>query len=274
MLSYFASLLRSAVVLAIVAVPLAPHANAETVRIGGTGAGLAAMQSLGDSLMAADPTVRVVVLPSLGTPGGLRALAAREIDVAITVRPLTEQEQAKGLQETVCVRSALVFASTHADPVGLTRAGLPRLFADEAPTWPDGTPLKIILRSRASSEYVYLAKIIPGIAAAIETAHRRPGMPIASTDQENADLAQRAVGSLAITTLLQIRAERLRLRPLAIDGVFPDLASLSDKTYPFLFNLCAVLRADDAGVARKFVAHMASPAGLALLRGFDAVPVE
>lgn len=248
--------------------------HADTIRIGGSGAGLGALRHLGDSFTAQNPEIRVNVLPSLGTPGGLRALIAADIDIALALRELTAAEKAQGITETVCVATAMIYVTSRPAPTALTRAQLPGIYANPAPSWPDGQPLKIILRSRAGSENAYLATLIPGMAPAMDAAYRRPGMPVGATDQENADLALRTAGSLAVTTLLQVRAEHLALTILPIDGFAPSAASIADKTYPFPLRLCLVVRANAAPATTAFLSHITSTAGQALLRTMDANVIE
>ena len=72
-------------------------ADGTVVRVGGTGIALAAMQQVGASLTAAEPGIRVEVLPSMGTPGGIKALAEGAIDVAVVARALKPDEKAKGV---------------------------------------------------------------------------------------------------------------------------------------------------------------------------------
>lgn len=206
--------------------------TATTLRIGGTGIGLAAMQAVGDNLSAVEPDFRAEVLPSLETAGGLLALRDGAIDLALSGRRLRPEERAGGLTEAACANTALVFASSRSTPGDITRSDLPRLYSEVRPTWPDGTPMKVILRSRAGSEVPFLTATVPGIGEAFEKAYRRPGTPVGATDQENVELAQKIPGSLAVTTLLQVRAERLNLRVLALDGVVPTAGTIANKTYP------------------------------------------
>lgn len=250
------------------------ESSAATLRIGGTGMGLAAMQAMGDSLAAVDADIRVEVLPSMGTPGGLAALKAGAIDVAIAARNLTPAERTQGFAEAGCVTTALVFASSLKQVPGIARADLPRFYAEARPTWPDGSPVKVILRSRAGSELPYLAAAVPGLGEALEKAFRQPGLPVGATDQENAELAQKIAGSFAIATLLQIRAERLNLRVLSLDGVEPSPATIADKTYPFTVPFCLALPASPSPEAIKFSDYFHSSAGRALMRSFGTLPAD
>jgi phosphate transport system substrate-binding protein len=262
----------AAVGLMLCAAPQVGIAADDVVRIGGTGMALAAMAQIGEGLTSADPSIRVEVLPSLGTPGGLRALAERAIDVAVIGRSLTAAEQAKGAVEAACMTTALVFASSHPAPSGFAQADLPGIYAGSAPLWPDGKPLKILLRSRAGSENAYLIAAIPGMEAALEKAYRRPDVPVATTDQENADLASRTANSFAIMSLLQIRAERLNLRTIPLDGVPATAETLANQTYPLSMRVCVVIASSPTPSAARFVAHLRSAPAQALLQTLGAAP--
>jgi phosphate transport system substrate-binding protein len=249
-------------------------AEQNVVRIGGTGIALAAMREVGSSLTAADPGMEVEVLPSMGTPGGIKALAEGAIDLAVVARPLKPDEKAKGIDEVACMTTALVFASSHKAATGVTRAQLPTLYTDASPKWADGAPLTVVLRSRSGSENPYLVAAVPAMGPALEAAFKRPGLPVASTDQDNAKLAMQISGSLATMTLLQLRAERLDLSVLPFDGVMPSFRTIADKTYPFPIRICMVMAKDAAPAAKRFIAHLRSPAGKAVLESFSAVLAE
>jgi phosphate transport system substrate-binding protein len=248
-----------------------PPAFAEAiVRIGGTGIALAALQEVGASLTAAEPGVRVEILPSMGTPGGIKALIAGAIDIAVAARPLKPEEKALGLAEAACMATALVFVSSHKKASGVTLAQLPGFYADTSPNWPDGTPLKIILRSRAGSENPYLIAANPAMGAALDTAYKRQGMPVGSTDQENAKLALDTTGSFTVMTLLQVKAEHLDLNVLPLDGISPSAQTLANKTYPFPLRLCLVVSNRKQPASERFVAHLRSTAGTDLIESLGA----
>jgi phosphate transport system substrate-binding protein len=249
-------------------------AEPNTVRIGGTGIALAALRDLATSLTAIEPGIQVDVLPSMGTPGGIKALAEGAIDIAVVARPLKPEEKQKGLGETACMTTALVFASSHKGATGVTRAQLPSLYADASPRWPDGTPLNVILRSRAGSENPYLAAAVPAMGPALEAAFKRPGLPVASTDQDNARLAGQISGSFAVMTLLQARGERLDLTIVPFDGVAAAAETIASKTYPFPIRICLAVANNATAATTRFVAHLHSPAGAALMHSLGAILSE
>lgn len=249
-------------------------ADGVVVRVGGTGIALAAMQQVGASLTAAEPGIKIDVLPSMGTPGGIKALTQGAIDVAVVARALKPEEKAKGVAEAACMTTALVLASSHMAASGVTRAQLPDLYADAAPKWPDGLPLKVILRSRAGSENPYLIAAIPAMDPALDAAFKRPGVPVASTDQDNAKLAAQITGSFAVMTLLQLKGEKLDLRVLDLDGIAASAATIANGSYPFPIRICVLLPAEPAPAAARFVAHLRSKAGKTIVESLGASPAD
>ncbi len=249
-------------------------ASAETVRVGGTGMAIGMMTGIGDRLHARAPELDVRVLPSMGTKGGLRALADGTIEVAMAGRRLNAEERANGLTEAACVRTPLSFATSHPKPTSLARADLPSIFSDPAPRWADGTPLKVILRARSGSEMPYLASQVPGLGDAFQAAGGRQGMAMGTTDQQNAELAIRIQGSLAMMTLLQIRSEGLALRAVALDGVEPSAETLADGSYPFSMQICMVLPPAPTPGTVELLREFRSEEGRALIRRLGAEPAE
>jgi phosphate transport system substrate-binding protein len=243
---------------------------ADPVRVGGTGMGLALMRTAGDALEAARPEIKVQVLPSLGTSGGLRALAAGAIEVALATRPAGSEENANGIVTANCMTTALIFATSRRGDFNIASAELPTLYREADPRWPDGQPLKVILRARSGSENPYLVKVYPALEEAFAAAFRRPGIPVGATDQENADLAQRTSGSFAIATLLQLQSEHLNLRPIAIDGVTPTPETIGDGRYPLPLPVCLLIRQNAPQHVRDVAGYVATPDGRALVRQYGA----
>jgi phosphate transport system substrate-binding protein len=96
----------SAVAGALALLALAPGAaSAEMIRIGGAGAALATVQALGEQLAARHAGYQALILPSLGSEGGLRALSLGMIDLALATRSLRPEEAAAGAHEAACLRT-------------------------------------------------------------------------------------------------------------------------------------------------------------------------
>lgn len=80
-------------------------AQAETLRISGTGVALGGIILLGDAFEAENPGTTIEVLPSLGSSGGIKALLAGALGLSVSSRPLKDDEKEGGAM-------AKIYAST------------------------------------------------------------------------------------------------------------------------------------------------------------------
>jgi phosphate transport system substrate-binding protein len=240
-------------------------AAAQTLRLGGTGTAAEMLRQVGAKFTVATG-VKVDVIPSLGSTGAIRALADGLLDIAVPARPLKADESAAGLSEVATLRTPYVLATSHHGLNELKTADLPKIFAAERATWIDGTAIRIILRPRSETDTALLGKLFAGMDQAIEAARRRPEVPTAATDQDNADLAERVPDSLTGTTLTQLKTEHRNLRVVPLDGVEPTLANFESGAYPFAKKLHFILRPNSASDAQRFVDFLRSPEGEKALR--------
>jgi phosphate transport system substrate-binding protein len=252
--------------LARAAIPIAAFlglttvASADTLRIGGVGAATAFLPALFSAFEPGAAT-NLKIIPSLGSNGGLRALEDGVLDIAVSGRPLTPDELARDLTQAATIRTPFVLVTSHRRPNGLASAAILDVYKSKLATWADGSPIRIILRPRSDSDTLVLGGLLPGMAEAIEQARRRPDIPIAATDQDNASLAEQVPGSLTGSTFTQIKTEQRNLRFVAINQVEPSLENLQSGAYPFEKALSFVLPAKKAPAAERFIAFVRSPAG-------------
>ena len=268
----FRSGLKVAAVAAIALVSGTAEAGEKVVRIGGTGMGLGISEELGAAFAQENPDVEVSVLPSMGSTGGMQALADKAIDVGLSGRPLKPKEAANGFTPSLCLVTPLVFATSRSDPNGIDVSELPRLYSSPAPTWKDGTPLKVIMRAHSGSEHPYLADRVSGLKQAFDQAFMRPEIAIGKTDQENARLAERISGSFAIMTLLQIRSEDLKVNVVPINGKRPSARDAAAGSYPFPISVCFIKGPDTPPHALRFLDFLKSDTALRIMENREAVP--
>ena len=256
----------------------ASHALADgtvdEIVIGGTGAILGTMRTLGEAFRSQEPDVSVEVLPSLGSTGGIRALDDGAIDIAVAARPLRGEEEDDHLLSYFFARSPFMLFSSHPNPDGIEPDALAQMYADPGARWSDGTPVRLILRPENDSGMTYLETFFPGILGAIEAARDRPDVPVALTAQDNLAMAQRVAGSLTAATLTQVITEEAMLNPMSISGITPAVATLEHGAYPLekRFFLVVVLPVGD--VVERFLTFVESPRGREILRRTGNIPVR
>ncbi len=245
--------------------PCAALADSGTLRIGGTGGAMGMMARVARSW---GPTagLRIEVLPALGTAGGLRAAIDGVLDLVVAGRPLSVAEMAAGLRTVLGLRTLYVLATTQRDPPSLTQGAVARLFAAPDSAWPDGTPVRVVLRPSTETDYLVMFALFPGTEQAVAALRRRDDIPLASTDQDNVEIAARLPGSLIGTTLTQILTERPDLRMVPIDGVAPSVASLQDDSYRYRKPFFLVESGQPRPAVQRLLAFLHSAQGQALMR--------
>ena len=242
--------------------------------MGGTGMALATIRQIADAFVASQSGVAVDVLPSLGTGGGLSAVAAGAIDIALSARQLNDADHAKGLQSQAYARTPVAFVTPPTTVVdGITMSNVVAIFAGTMTTWPDGTPIRLIRREPSDADWSMLRNVSEAMAQAIEVALQRPGLLTVATDQEAADALERLRGSFGVLSLGQLSAEARRLKPLALDDVMPGVEEIRSGRYPLSRTLYAVWSAQAKPGVAKFLAFLRSQPTGALLARLGHIPV-
>ena len=249
-----------------------PPAPAATIAVGGTGGATEPMRLIGARYAASGADTPIDVVPGLGSGGAISAAADGVIQLAVSGRPLTAAETARGLTTAFVICTPYVLASSHPEPASLDRTAVAGIYARNAPLWPDGQPIRIVLRPKGESDNDVLFRSFPGVEEAVGKARQRDSVPVAATDQENADMAEHIPGSLVGSTYAQMITERRSLRMVAIDGVAPGIAAYENGLYPFGKHLHVIAARDPSPALTRLLAFMRSPDGLAALRESGLVP--
>lgn len=254
---------------AMLALPAAgPATAAERIRIGGTGVALGTMQRMADGFTAANPDISVVVLPSLGTIGAIKAVPRGGVEVGLSTRPLTADELKQGVVSFEYARSPLVFAvSVRSKVHAVTLAQLADLYSGKVVAWPDGTQFRPILRQPGEDSVRQMKGMSADLARALSAAEQRPGMPFATSDQEMVEKIESIPGAFGVTTLSQIIAEKRALRALSVDGVEATVNNAAAGKYPHVKRLYLTTRDARSSEVARFVAFVQSRSGRAILAG-------
>jgi phosphate transport system substrate-binding protein len=231
------------------------------------------MRALGQAF-ATSREIEFEVVPSLGSTGALRAVEAGVLDIAVSGRRLSSVELSKGLTERAAIRSAWGLATSHRSPNGLKAAAITTLYGEPDARWDDGTAIRVILRPKGDSETLSLTAAFPGMDAVLERLRARRDIPMAATDQDNADLAERTPGSLVSVTSTQLVTERRNLRMVPIDGVAPTFENFASGRYALGKTLYLVLRAEPSPTSLRFVEFVRSEQGQRILREAEALLVS
>lgn len=204
----------------------------EAIRVGGTGAGTILMQHLIDVYLNHYPNRQVsAVMPPMGSGGGLRALSAGAIQVAIISLPPAPEESAS-FEITPWLTTPLVFTGKNvASGPQLTVTTVSDIFSGQTTRWADGTAIRIILRSERETDTKRLRAYASILDTAITNAHRRLGIIVADNDVENLTRLEQTPGSFGTVALGQLLLTKSPLKAAMFEGTPPSSDTLSKGTY-------------------------------------------
>ena len=242
------------------------HASAETITVGGTGAALGTMRALAVEFAKVTPGASVVVVPNLGSSGGLKALAAGAIDMAAIARPLNQVESAQGIVAMAYGKNPFVIA-TSMKGAGTVRtlAELADMYAGRRTAWEGGEPIRLVLRPRLDTDTVLLESFSPELKLAMPAALARPGMIVASTDQETAETIEKTPGAIGPSSLALIRTEARQVRVLPLNGITPSARTVADGSYPYFKAMFLARKGAGTPAVALFFDFVASPRGRQIL---------
>lgn len=254
------------IVLLVLAATQASGGTLEALRIGGSGSPSASITTIARAFEKSHPNVKIELLPGLGSSGGVKALAAGAVQVALISRRLSDEERKQGLVAVNYARTPFVFGTSRATRVSSTTLEeAASIYAGRKTTWPDGTLIRIVLRPEVDSDTALLRSLSPAIDQAVKKAFTRPGMLIAITDIDAADALERLPGSFGTTTMSIVIAQGRPIKVLGLDGTFPSLKGMADGSYPYSKPFYLVTTAQASPLAKEFVAFVRSSHGMKLL---------
>jgi len=265
-------LLRSSLVAAVLAASQMA-ANAESMAIGGTGTGIVIMTRLGEAFAKRDPNMQFEVPPSLGTSGGIRAVNEGALDIGVAGRELNDAERKLGLRQIPFVNTAFVFVTSNRSVRGLALGEVEAVMRGNKATWDDGTPIRIILRPPEDADSLYIASRFPSLALHYAQLRSHRELPVAATDQDTAELAEKTSGSFTTSTLLQITSEKRSVTVLALDGVAPTLENVASGRYSYARTYFLVVKPAPSAKVLAFIAFIGSAEGQAIVRAAGALPL-
>lgn len=245
------------------------------LKIAGTGGAYGGVKALAQAFQQQDPHIRLIFPPTLGSTGGIKAVLAGAIDLALSSRPLTAEEIQRGAVAHLYARTPLVFATADKQQAAATRFTLndiTRIYGGEITTWPDGKPLRLVVRPEIDYDAVLLKQMSPEMAKAVKEAEARPGMRIAVTDNDNAKLLTGLRGGVGSIGLGQLVADKLPLYPLSLEGVAPSLENLKNGSYPYSKSFSLVTGPHPKPAVRKFLRFVSTPQGQEILRQTGHLP--
>jgi phosphate transport system substrate-binding protein len=240
-------------------------AQAEDLKLGGTGGSLSTMRLLAEAFAKANPDITLTIVPSLGSTGGIEAVLKGALPLAVSARELKDSERAHGAREVEYGRAAFAFVTSSRNVTSLTLREVADIYSGKTDKWPDGSRIRLVLRPLGDSDSHLIKSISPEMQYSLALAEARPGMLFAVNDHDNADDLEKLPGSFGAATVPQLVSEKRSLRVLRLNGVEPSARTLADGSYPYYKRLYLVTGPKSPPSAGKFITFVRSPAGRRVL---------
>lgn len=245
-----------------------------TIKIGGTGTALGSFKELAGAFKEIHPDVNIVVLPSLGSGGGIKAVNDGAIDIGLSSRLLKDTEQQQGTVAVEYARTPFVFVTAQkTDDLNFTLEDISKIYSGETKKWPDGTSIRLVLRPDSDMDTVLQKGMSPEMDKALTKALSQEGMMVAFTDQECADAVESVQRAIGTSTLAQIISEKRHLNTIMISGVMPDIKNLENGSYKYYKTLFIVTGSNSTPVTKYFIEYINSKEGRAILAKTGHLPI-
>lgn len=244
-----------------------------TITIGGTGTALGSFKELAEAFQKTHPDVKINILPSIGSGGGIKAVNEGSLDIGLSSRLLKDSEKQQGTMIVEYARTPFVFATAQKiEGLNFTLQDLAKIFSGETKTWADGTPIRLVLRPDTDMDTVLIKDMSPEIKEAVQKALLKDGMMVAATDQEAADALEKNRGAIGTSTLTQIISEKRALNILQLNGIKPSLKTLEEGKYSYYKTLYVVTSTKSDAVTKNFINFINSKEGRDLLMKTGHLP--
>ncbi len=256
--------------LALGVASLAPlSAAGETLEIPGTGDAMVVMKAIAEAYGEAHPGDVVVVPPSIGSSGGIKAVGRDNAQVGRVGRQIKEVEKPYGLIYLPIAKYPVVFFVHQSVTVGdLSVEQINRIYAGTITNWREvggaDAKIRVVRREEGDSSLRNLRATLPGFKE-IELTKRSK---TTTTTQKTVETVSTTVGAIGFGPLLDAQAAKTKV--LSIGGKAP-----TDKDYVSFGTLALIYKPQSkTGLAGRFIDFVASKAAATAVMSANAVPYE
>lgn len=239
---------------------------AETIRINGTGCGMALMKPLIAAFQKSHKDVKFEVQKSLGSAAALKAIARDALDVAVPGRALKPHEAGANLTWYEYGRTpyaVVTHRQTRLDDV--TTGQLAAMYAGTRGQWPNGDFVRVVLRPQGDIDTTVLRSLSPEMDRAVTAAHARPDMLLGITDQETFDHLKKTSGTIGFAPLAMALSEPGAVNVSRLNGVAPTVSNISSGKYAYTKRIFVVTKKDASPGVRAFVQFLNSKSARAMV---------
>jgi len=239
----------------------------DEIVIGGAGSIIPVIQELSKAYLAKNSADKIKIIPqSVGSSGGIKAVAAGNFAIGLSGRPLKSGDPA-GLVYRKLGTMPVVFAVNSGVPVkSLSQSQICAIYQGKVASWKEvgGSDLKLIplTRNEDDSDKETVRKTIGCYKNLTES----PSVIMLTKGSEMSAALGGRPGTIGLTTHANASKSGGRYNALALDGVAPSPASVQSGQYKLVKAFAVVTRGAPSGAVKRFLDFTASAEGNEILK--------
>lgn len=249
----------------------ATSAHADTIKIGGSGSMIPLLTSLAKAYMKKNPKETVEVnQKSMGQPGGIAALNAGAIDIAMSAMPITAEQAKLKVEQIEIARVAGVIAVNRSVTASnLSAQQLCDIYAGKIINWKEvggaDAPISTLTRPESDSTKIMFRKAFACMAGLKEASNvlnlpKSADMFSALTSTTNA---------IGLVDSIALGDAAGKFKEIKVNG-----KSHQDSRWPFILRNNLVLGKNRGEAVQAFLKFIQSAEGQAIIKSEKATPVQ
>lgn len=259
----------------LVAAPRSAYTG-ENLAIAGSGTNLAGIRILTKAFKKLHPDIPIDVPASLGSAGGIRAVAEGAVSIGLISRPLRTSEENMGLAIVSYAKTAVVIGVNADVPdTEISSRELLDIYKGKKTLWQNGHEIIVLLRDSADSTTDLLRARIPGFREIYDECQRTQRWITLYTDQDMNNTIVKTPSSVGLSDVGSITANHLPIKILKLNGFFPSPENVLNGRYPLVKTLSFVyVKSKVSRGAKIFMDFAQSKGGIRILRENGYLPPD
>ncbi|MEW6657624.1 MAG: substrate-binding domain-containing protein [Thermodesulfobacteriota bacterium] len=250
--------------------------RADTLEIPGTGACEVLLRAVARAFTAKYPDHQVLLPPSVGTSGGIRAVRQDQAVLARVAQSQQGDQTTQGLQYRVFAQDMTIFAVGGKVTVkDLTSAQIVDVYTGKITDWRelggDPGPIRLLARQPGDSNLKIIQENLPSF----RNITYPPSAKVTHTDPKMLEMLQKYKYAIGWLTFSALKGAQTPVYPLALDGIAPTPETARSGKYKFLGPYALVYKEERLNnLARLFLDFIFSKECQQLMEQYGVIPVD
>lgn len=253
---------------------LSEKASAESIVLAGSGTNLPAIRLLVKAFERLHPEIHFAEPTNIGSDGAVRAVADGAISIGLVSRALIGNEKNLGLTVVPYSRTAVAIGvNPSVKDEEITYGELNSIYRGDKTTWKDGNKIIVLNREPGESSILLLEENVPGFREVYRDSIKNNRWSIILKDEGMNRKIEAMPYSIGLTDMGAVTTQKLQIKLLKLNGVYPSAKTVINNTYPLYKTLAFVYRPERLTPGMKaYMAYVCSTDGKNILQNNGYVP--